>query len=190
MNEQEFLKRFSRMCPPPKPLSVPLKGTPVGAAVLVPVIKRGSSLHLIMTRRALHLRHHPGQICFPGGKIDSNDSCHIATALRECKEEIGLEPDDVRVIGTLPNVPSISGFMVKPVVAIVNPGNPWQLAPDEVSEVFEVPVIHFLQHKHFQILDFYRQTAKHQVCFAPYQDYFIWGITAAICYQLHHYLAQ
>jgi 8-oxo-dGTP pyrophosphatase MutT (NUDIX family) len=109
------------------------------AAVLVPVVARAEPM-VLLTQRTPELKSHSGQVAFPGGRIDPTDASPLAAALREANEEIGLDPGSARIIGYLPDHLVISGFRVTPVLALVTPPLDLVLNPDEVAEVFEVPV--------------------------------------------------
>ncbi|GLX77310.1 coenzyme A pyrophosphatase [Thalassotalea insulae] len=150
------------------------------SAVLIVLIEQDGLLQVLLTKRANHLKHHSGQICFPGGKVEQSDNSFIDTALREAQEEIGLSPDKVSVIGQLHPYQTISGFSITPVVAILEQAVDYQIDNNEVAEVFQVPLRHFLNaNGHFSI-DVQHQSGNHQVHFMPYQHYNIWGATAAI----------
>ena len=153
------------------------------AAVLVPVIDYGDKLHILFTERAAHLRHHPGQISFPGGRIEAGETSQAA-ALREAEEEIGLLPSAVELLGRLPRQNTSTGFIIQPWIGLLAPHTDWVLQADEVASIFEVPLNHFLseQNRHQFSL---RLRGKLQHLYAmPYQDKFIWGATAAILYKL------
>jgi 8-oxo-dGTP pyrophosphatase MutT (NUDIX family) len=117
-----------------------LPQNPVPAAVLVPIIDRPDGLTILLTQRASQLANHAAQISFPGGRLEPSDPDVASAALREAHEEIGLDPSHVEVFGYLPDHLVISGFRVTPVLSLVTP--PFELAinPEEVAEVFEVPV--------------------------------------------------
>ena len=150
------------------------------AAVLVPIIEREQGLTVLFTQRAMHLRHHPGQISFPGGSKDPEDVDFIATALRESEEEIGLDPTNVTPLGWLPKHHTITNYSVYPLVGLIQNLNPLQVNPDEVAQVFEVPLEHFLLRKNHYTVRPNFKNGKHRVHFMPYQDKIIWGATAAI----------
>src|SRR5690349_23506359 len=118
------------------------------AAVLVPLIDRPDGMTVLLTKRADHLHDHAGQVSFPGGRVDPEDRDAAAAALREAKEEVGLDPDRVDLIGRLDTYVTRTGFEVVPWVGLVMP--PIALVPDpfEVAEVFEVPLGFFLDPAH------------------------------------------
>lgn len=135
-------------------------------------------LSLILTQRSSALKHHPGQIAFPGGKVDPQDTDEVAAALREAQEEIGLSPDNVEVIGTLPPHETITAFRVTPVVARVRKPFAWRPELGEVAEVFSVPVEHILDPRKY-IVEGRHFRGQHREYFTvPYGPYYIWGATA------------
>jgi 8-oxo-dGTP pyrophosphatase MutT (NUDIX family) len=153
------------------------------AAVLIPIIDYGNKLHVLFTQRALHLRHHPGQISFPGGRIESGESSCTA-ALREAHEEIGLAPDAVELLGRLPPQSTSTGFTIVPWVGLLPPQRSWLLQADEVAGIFEVPLTHFLQQENRHQFSLPLRGKVQQLHAMPYQDKFIWGATAAILHRL------
>ncbi|MGH8500672.1 MAG: NUDIX hydrolase, partial [Methylococcales bacterium] len=110
------------------------------AAVLIGLIERKSGLQVILTRRTEALRHHAGQISFPGGRIEDADKDPVAAAIREAHEEIGLLPEHIQALGYLDSFLTITGFHVYPVVASVSADFVAQADPNEVDEIFEVPL--------------------------------------------------
>ena len=137
-------------------------------------------LQVLLTKRASHLKHHPSQISFPGGKVEHTDINLTHTALREAQEEIGLNPENVNVIGQLPSYEIISGYQVTPIIAIVDSVQSYIKDKNEVDEIFHVPLQHFLQDENHLIVDSYRHGRRHNVHFYPYKHYNIWGATAAM----------
>ncbi|WP_019676605.1 CoA pyrophosphatase [Arsukibacterium perlucidum] len=167
----------------PVPLADSPKSTSQHAAVLVPIVDYGHQLKVLFTQRALHLRHHPGQISFPGGRIEPGESSNQA-ALREAQEEIGLARTEVTLLGRLPAQDTTTGFIIEPWVGLLSPQRSYQLQVSEVAAVFEVPLSHFLpQHNRHQLSLTLRGKTR-DLHFMPYQDKFIWGATAAIMHQL------
>ena len=113
---------------------------PVHAAVLVPLVERPQGFTVLLTQRASHLKQHPGQISFPGGRVEPGDADVIHAALRESEEEVGLERAYVSIAGLLPDHLIVTGFRVTPVVGFVRPGFELRLDPTEVDDAFEVPL--------------------------------------------------
>lgn len=150
------------------------------AAVLVPLVEHPDGLTVLLTRRADDLKHHPGQISFPGGRLEPVDDGPAAAALRETQEETGLGADRVEVVGYLDNYLTITGYCVTPVVGFVRPGFDYVPDETEVAEIFEVPLAHLFdpanvvrRRKRFMgmTLPYYE---------IPYGSYQIWGATAGM----------
>ena len=156
------------------------EGTPRPAAVLVPIVNRPAGLQVLLTQRSADLPDHPGQISFPGGRIEPADASPAAAALREATEEVGLPADRVSILGHLADYETVTGYRVTPVVGWLEP--PFDLAPDpvEVADVFEVPLAFILdpghQERHFRMLGALRR----DFWAIPYEDRYIWGATAAM----------
>ncbi len=148
------------------------------AGVLVPVSVTGPSPSVILTKRSSRLKHHPGQIAFPGGKQDEGDASVTDAALREAWEEIGLPRDLPRVLGTLPFHETVTSFRVTPVVALVEQGFEVRAEPGEVEEVFEVPLAHLLEPDSFRIESRIWQGTRRYYFTVPFGPYYIWGATA------------
>ena len=153
---------------------------PARAAVLVPLVERPSGLQVLLTQRASHLKNHPGQISFPGGRIEPADAGPWEAALRETQEEIGLEPRFVTRAGYLQDHLVISGFRVTPAVGFVQPGFDLRLDETEVENVFEVPLEFVLDVRNHLPRD--RSIAGHTVITheIPYEGRQIWGATASM----------
>ncbi len=114
------------------------------AGVLIPIIERDADLSVLLTQRSAELKHHPGQVSFPGGRMEEHDASVVATALRETEEEVGIASRHVRVIGYLPTRPTISGYAVTPVVGIVSASATIKTDRSEVEYAFEVPLSYLL----------------------------------------------
>lgn len=140
--------------------------------------KRG--LSVILTKRSARLKHHPGQIAFPGGKQDDEDADPIAAALREAEEEIGLPRANVEVLGTMPAHETVTGFVVTPVIGRITA--PFDDRPEtgEVDEIFRVPLRHVTDPALFRVEGRrWRGRVRHYYTI-PYGPYYIWGATARI----------
>ncbi len=150
------------------------------AAVLVGLVERSEGLQVLLTRRTDALRHHGGQISFPGGRIESQDADPVAAALREAQEEVGLAPNLARPLGYLDPLATITGFHVYPVVARVDASFSAVRDPAEVEEVFEVPLAFLLDPEHVRHLEVDYRGGKRRLVEFIYRDYRIWGATAAM----------
>lgn len=154
------------------------------AGVLVPVLVQDGQAQLFLTKRSSALKHHPGQIAFPGGKQDEGDTDVIAAALREADEEIGLDPSNVEVLGTMPAHETVTSFVVTPVVARVRA----QFTPlpeaGEVEEVFKVPLSHVMHRPNYSIQARRWRGNLRRYYTVPYGAYYIWGATARILWAL------
>ncbi len=159
------------------------------AAVLVPVVAGQFAPALLLTKRTDHLHHHPGQISFPGGRVEAQDASPVETALRETEEEIGLDRSHVELLGALPDYYTGTGFRVTPVVGVVHPPFELQLDTFEVAEAFEVPLAHFLDPANHLRHSLMHEGRERQFHAMPYKDYYIWGATAGIIMSLYRLLS-
>jgi 8-oxo-dGTP pyrophosphatase MutT (NUDIX family) len=158
------------------------------AAVLIGLTEIENSLNILFTKRAQHLKHHAGQISFPGGKVEPFDHSIIATAIRETQEEIGIEADAINVLGQLHPYYTISGYIVTPIVAFIKADQRYVIDDNEVAEIFHAPLTHFLNTNNHHAISIYRQGRKQKINFMPYQHYNIWGATAAMLKDLAYHL--
>lgn len=151
------------------------------AGVLVPIEMRDGALHVILTKRSSALKHHPGQIAFPGGKVDPTDADPTAAALREAEEEIGLPRDNVEVLGYLPTHDTVTAFRVTPVVGRVIAPFDIRAEPGEVAEVFSVPLAHLCDpSKYAKQGRVWRGQTRYYYT-VPWGPYYVWGATARMC---------
>ena len=166
------------------------EGMATPAAVLVPVVNRAEGLTMLLTQRSADLPDHPGQISFPGGRVEPEDASIADAALREAAEEVGLAREHVAILGELPYYETVTGFRVTPVVGWVEP--PFALLPDpiEVADVFEVPLAFLLepanQQRHFRM----QGELRRDFWAIPYGERYIWGATAAMLMILYRTLSE
>ncbi len=165
------------------------------AAVLVPIIQHRHRPTVLLTRRTAHLKRHSGQVAFPGGRQDEQDGSPLITALREANEEVGLEASRVEVIGTMPEYVTGTGFRVTPVIGLLEPGFNLQPDPNEVADVFEVPLEFLMNPQHHQRRRILSDEGERLFFAMPWRspdtevEYFIWGATAAMLRNLYRMLS-
>jgi 8-oxo-dGTP pyrophosphatase MutT (NUDIX family) len=166
-------------------------GPPVEAAVLVPLVMRPEGLTVLLTQRTDHLHDHAGQVSFPGGRVEHDDAGYVATALRETQEETGLDPKYIEVIGQLPRYYTGTGFAITPVTGLVQSGFSLDPDPFEVAQVFEVPLTHVTNPLSYRL---HRAALPdgivRQYYSVMWQNFFIWGATAAMIRGMYQILAE
>jgi 8-oxo-dGTP pyrophosphatase MutT (NUDIX family) len=160
---------------------------PRPAAVLVPVVAH-ANLTVLLTQRTQSLSNHAGQIAFPGGKVEPDDVDPIATALREAREEIGLDRDFIEPLGFLDCYRSGTGFHIMPLVALVWPGFTLTLDPSEVADAFEVPLSFLMDPRHHQQHSREWCGRRRYYYVMPYGKRYIWGATAGMIKNMHERL--
>lgn len=153
------------------------------AAVLVPLLELEHP-EVVLTRRADHLPHHAGQVCFPGGAAEAHDPSAVHTALREAYEEIGLPAEQTTPLGFLDRLDTISDYRVLPVVALVRPPVIWKPDLREVTEVFTVPLAFIANLEHYENRPVVRAGEKYSIWYLQYERHTIWGVTAAMLLNL------
>ena len=158
------------------------------AAVLIPVVDHGDASTVILTKRADKLKNHSGQIAFPGGRIDPDDVSPEAAALRETSEEIGLASGYIDVIGRLPDYVTGSGYRIAPVLGVVRPGFQLTVNPDEVDDIFEVPLGFLMDPANHNRASRTWQDQERFFYAMPYEERYIWGVTAGIIRALYERL--
>jgi 8-oxo-dGTP pyrophosphatase MutT (NUDIX family) len=162
--------------------------TPAG--VLIPIIERGASLSVLLTERSADLKHHPGQVSFPGGRMETSDADIRATALRETHEEVGIHPSDVDVCGYLKPTATGTGYAVTPVVGFVNPAVELVLDTMEVQSAFEVPLDFLMDERNQEDSERIWKGASVPVITFHHREYKIWGATAGMLVALRHLLSE
>ncbi len=190
----ELRRRFASADPPPETVYGDEGTRPGGealtpAAVLVPIVARDAEFTMLFTRRAAHLRDHSGQVSFPGGRVAAGDPSPEATALRESREEIGLDPRHIELLGRLPEYRTRTGFCITPVIGLLTP--PFELRPDanEVDEIFEVPLAFLLDPANHRRQSREWRGELRWFFAMQYEGHTIWGATAGMLVNLYRQLA-
>jgi 8-oxo-dGTP pyrophosphatase MutT (NUDIX family) len=158
------------------------------AAVLVPLVARAEGYTVLLTQRTEHLQHHAGQVSFPGGRVEGDDTGVLGAALREAEEEIGLAPHYVQPMGLLDDYETVTRFLVTPVVSIVKPGFTLTLDAFEVADAFEVPLAFVLDPENHRIHSRIRHGERRRYYVFEYGDRYIWGATAGMLMNLYRRL--
>jgi 8-oxo-dGTP pyrophosphatase MutT (NUDIX family) len=168
----------------------PVHAEQSSASVLIAIAPRAQGLSVLLTRRADHLYHHPGQISFPGGRVEDSDASPIQAALRESEEEIGLSAEQVEVLGSLPEYGTSSGFRVTPVVGLVSASFEPRLDAFEVAELFSVPLHFVLQTANYQRHRVQRDGSVRRFFAIPHAGRFVWGATAGMLAMLAAFMSS
>ncbi|WP_428772401.1 CoA pyrophosphatase [Vibrio sp.] len=196
LDKSTLIQKFQMRPPQPYPNDVlrrvaHLRNQPLRkAAVLIGFVERPQGLQVLFTKRAKHLKHHPGQVCFPGGRYEESDASLVDTALRETFEEVGIAPKLVDVFGAMPQLTTISRFSVTPYLAFINSDYQPDIDVNEVAEIFEVPIEVILDPYHLHSSAFNVGGQLHRIFGINYQGHFIWGVTAQIIHALQRQLGH
>ena len=154
------------------------------AAVLIPLFKKNGEYHILFTRRSDKVEHHKGQISFPGGRTDPGDTDFLATALREAEEEMGISPEDVRILGELDDICTVTDFCVAPFVGLIPYPYPFKINRDEIEEMIEVPLTVLIDPGKFRREFRGGRGQLWPVYYFQHEHHTIWGATASILKQL------
>jgi 8-oxo-dGTP pyrophosphatase MutT (NUDIX family) len=167
---------------------IPQPATYRAASVLIPLVNHADGLSVLLTQRTDDMPSHAGQISFPGGRRQTGDADAVDTALRETREEVGLERRFVTVLGILDRYRTGTGYEITPVVGLVEPGFTVRADPREVADVFEVPLAHFLDEANHRIESRVWKDRERRYYAMPYGERYIWGATAGMLKNLQHAL--
>lgn len=163
------------------------RGPLVPAAVLVPIV-HGEQPGILLTKRSARLKSHAGQVAFPGGRVDCSDASVEAAALREAQEEIGLHPNQVELVGRLPDYVTGTGFLIAPVLALLPDGLALTPSEAEVEAIFTLPLAVLLDPDAPERRRAHFRGRSREFWVWPHPDHYIWGATAAILVNLAHRL--
>lgn len=182
-------RRFEDGVPSEVVSELPLDDGPwAAAAVLVPIVLREVEPSMLLVQRALHLRVHPGQVGFPGGRREAADASPMMTALREAREEVGLDAAQVEVLGCLAEYRTSTHFSIAPVIALVRPPLDLELDRSEVAEVFEAPLRFLLDAANYSRRRVTYEGSEREYWTLFWQGRHIWGATAGILVELRKFL--
>lgn len=157
---------------------------PRSSAVLLLLFERQGESYVVLTKRTDGVATHKGQISLPGGAMEPEDASLLQTALRETQEELGIEPDQIEILGQLPDVyTSVSNFLITPFVARLAKPPRYRPDPAEVAQVLEVPLSAFRDPEDFWEEERMEPAGKRKVYFFRYGNHVIWGATACILKQ-------
>jgi len=160
------------------------------AGVLIPVLERPGQLSVLLTQRSAELKHHAGQVSFPGGRMEDTDADVVQAALRETHEEVGIPPDAITVIGYLDPMPTVTGYAVTPVVGMVSGDAPLRLDHTEVEYAFEVPLMFLLDERNERASEREYQGRTIPTIEFHYESERIWGATAHMVIELRKILLK
>ena len=162
----------------PEPMREQLSGTLKPAGVLIPIFERDAELSVLLTQRSAELKHHAGQVSFPGGRMEEDDASVEATALRETEEEVGIRAHHISVLGYLQTMPTITGYAVTPIVGMVAAEAELVIDPTEVEYTFEVPLSFLLDKRNDVRTEWETHDRKVPMVEFHWEGERIWGATA------------
>ena len=187
MDKAQFLTRFHHAKQINSEADFPLKKPGKPAAVLLPILEYTDELTVLFTVRARHLKHHAGQVSFPGGKREPTDRSLLETALRETYEEVGLLPSKVEIVGNLPLYRTVSQYEVIPYIGFISAPTNLTLDKNEVDSIFEVPLSFLMDQQNHLIHWVKRKDGQFPIYLIPWNQHNIWGATAAFVRNLSNH---
>jgi len=155
---------------------LPLKA----AAVLIPLVDRKEGMTVLLTKRAQHLKTHSGQVSFPGGRCEPRDADAMATALRETEEEVGIDREHIEILGAMEDYETVTGYVITPVVAILQPEFDLKIDAGEVEEAFELPLSYILDEKNHELQSRVWNDQRRYYYVLKNDKHNVWGATAAM----------
>lgn len=181
---EDFINAFNRPFVLTNKINEPFPNAISPAAVLICIYQHKGEFFVLFTERAEHLKHHAGQISFPGGKAEEHDIDLVATAYREAEEEVGLNSQHLKLIGRMHPYRTVSGFAVTPIISVygqsLNIESDLVLDKNEVANAFGVPLAYLMEGKNYSEQIIHRNNKQFPVYFLPYQSRLIWGATAGM----------
>lgn len=150
------------------------------AAVLIPLVDREEGMTVLLTKRAKHLKTHSGQVSFPGGRCEPEDKDAMATALRETEEEVGIDRSHIEVLGAMEDYETITGYVITPVVAIIQPEFDLNVDAGEVAEAFELPLEYILDERNHELQSRIWNDQRRYYYVLANEKHNVWGATAAM----------
>lgn len=176
--------------PMPAEMVARLRPSLRAAGVLIPIVKRPEAPSVLLTERSADLKHHAGQVSFPGGGMEDYDDDIVATALRETHEEVGIQPAEIDIAGYLEPVATITGYAVTCVIGLVEPSVRLVRDPVEVEEIFEVPLSFLMDRRNAELTEREYEGTRFPVVTYHYAGHRIWGATAGMLVALSELLLK
>jgi len=189
-HSDQFRSRLRSALKPPQVWRPQTGGGIRPSAVLIPLFQKNKQWRVLLNRRAENLKHHAGQVSFPGGAFEPGDASIRHTALRETREELGIEPRFVEIVGYLDEIETLSGYRITPFVALLKPGFTVTIDPNEVAEAFSAPLDFFLDPANRRLQGFRADGKRWKTWVFQHQGHTIWGATAHMLVNLVQALQQ
>lgn len=156
------------------------------AAVLIPLVDHQDGMTVLLTKRAQHLKTHSGQVSFPGGHCDPEDADAMTTALRETEEEVGIDRSHIEVLGAMEDYETVTGYVITPVIGIIDPGFQMDVDDREVDEAFELPLEYILDERNHELQSRVWKGQRRYYYVLTNEKHNVWGATAAMLVRFAH----